>query len=159
MTKKSILAALIIFLPIISGCSLTTEKSRNNDTNADNNDYPKTISSTSTEKITADETENLFPSGIISHKPGDLISSPVLIEGKTHAIKNSLIVELRDSEHRPKVSAYAIIVENASGQNDFKSRINFLFQNTAEGYIAVYEKNGEEIKNLLEIPIKYNLQK
>lgn len=90
---------------------------------------------------------------------GDNITSPVTIRGEGVAFENNLIVELRNSDHETLVQENTTIKSTEVGEKGpFEITLNFEFNNTKEGYIAVYEqsaKDGSE-QNLVEIPVRFN---
>ena len=148
MKKLLLLSFLFVFTFSLSACSSQVSKE---EVNTDNREQQK-----QEEKKEEIKTANKDTS-INDIKDGDTIDSPISIVGKTNASKNKLFVELRDSEHASKVRGYAVITENENAQNDFKITLNFVFNSTKEGYIAIYEldENGQE-KNLVETSVKYN---
>ncbi|MDA3840338.1 MAG: hypothetical protein PF572_04575 [Patescibacteria group bacterium] len=150
MKKLLLFSFLFVFAFTLSACSSTNVEKENLDEQANQiqEETPKQ------EEIKNKNVET----AINDIKSGDTISSPITITGTTNATKNQLFVELRDSEHNSKVRGYAVIDENDEAQNDFKITLNFVFNSTKEGFIAVYEldDNGQE-KNLVEIPVKYEV--
>jgi hypothetical protein len=97
---------------------------------------------------------------VTSVKAGDNLVSPVVIEGEGLAIDNVLIVELRNAEHEAMVKE-SVSIKAAIGElGPFKITLDFDFDTTKEGYVAVYEQgaDGAEL-NLVEISVKYNQMK
>jgi len=92
-------------------------------------------------------------------KAGDTLGSPVTISGEGAAFENNLIVELRNPDHSPLVKEFVSIKSSNVGETGpFSITLNFLFNNTEEGFLAVYEpsaQDGSEL-NLVEIPVKFN---
>lgn len=90
---------------------------------------------------------------------GDNLVSPVTIKGEGVAFENNLIVELRNSKHETLVKEFTTIKSTEVGKSGpFEITLNFEFNNTKEGYLAVYEqsaKDGSEL-NLVEIPVRFN---
>jgi hypothetical protein len=91
-------------------------------------------------------------------KAGDTIKSPITIQGEGTASENILIVELRNSGRTALVREPVTIKPSTAGQPGvFKITLGFSFQNTKEGYVAVYEESAEDgsPKNIVEIPVKF----
>jgi len=92
-------------------------------------------------------------------EPGSTLTSPIEIKGEGVAFESTLIVELRNSNHEALVQEIANIKSPDVGMpGSFKITINFSFQNTKEGFLAVYEesaKDGSE-QHLVEIPVKFS---
>ena len=86
------------------------------------------------------------------------VFSPLTIIGQGVAFENNLIVELRNNDHEPIVKEFTTIKSGEVGEmGDYSITLNFKFNNTKEGFIAVYEqsaKDGSEL-NLVEIPVKF----
>ncbi len=89
---------------------------------------------------------------------GDTVTSPLKIEGEALAFEDNLIVELRNVDHETMVKEFTIIKSDEVGvPGPFSITLNYVFNNTKEGYIAVYEesaKDGSE-RNLVEIAVKF----
>lgn len=84
-------------------------------------------------------------------KNGDFVVSPTLISGKADIESDQVVVELRDIKHKAKVSVNAGVFNG-----EYKiSKFWFEFNNTSEGFIAVYEKDN--LDNLIEIPVKFKV--
>lgn len=90
--------------------------------------------------------------------PGDNLISPITIEGEGVAFENTLIVELRNLEHGTMVKEFVTVKAPDVGKSGpFKITLDFDFDLTKEGFVAVYEesaKDGREV-NLVEIPVKF----
>ncbi len=100
-------------------------------------------------------TKNDVGTTTVDIEPNSLITSPVVITGKTDAGRDELVVELRDQQHATKVKAWAVVHTNPDGLNDFSVKLNFVFHATDEGYIAVYkQKNGQRLDEI-EIPVRF----
>ena len=88
------------------------------------------------------------------------IYSPLTVSGQAVAFENNLIVELRNSDHETLVKESTKIYNSgqAGEMGDYSiNKLNFKFNNTKEGFVAVYEpsaENGSEL-NLVEIPVKF----
>lgn len=111
--------------------------------------------------IKEDETLDNGAISVSGIESGQEISSPVTISGEGAAFENTLVVELRNSEHEALVSEPVTIRSAEMGQKGpFEITLTFQFGNTDKGYVAVYEqsaKDGSEM-NLLEIPVKYKTE-
>jgi len=90
---------------------------------------------------------------------GDNLVSPVTIKGEGVAFESTLQVELRNKDHEIMVHEFVTIKSSEVGEiGPFAITLNFEFDNTKEGYVAVYEqsaKDGSEL-NLVEIPVTFN---
>jgi len=154
MKKLLTFLSLSIFLFVLSACTqVKTPETQNNVSSQETNgDSQKTEKKEQIKQVSTNNT-------IDSVNDGDLVSSPVLIHGKTNALRNKLHVELRDSNHEAKVRGYAIVKEKESEANDYSISLNFVFSGTKDGYLAVYEldENGKEI-NLTETHVLYKTQ-
>ncbi len=91
-----------------------------------------------------------------------VISSPITISGEGSALENSLIVELRNKDHKALVQEPVNIKSQEAGKSGpFEITLHFQFSGTDEGFIAVYEKdinslvNEKSELNLIEIPVKF----
>lgn len=95
---------------------------------------------------------------IDSINPNDTIDSPVVIEGTAPVVSKKLVVELRNKEHDTMVSEYVNVKpEGAIPVGSYSITLHFQFNNTKDGYVAVYKesaKDGSEM-NLVEIPVKF----
>lgn len=94
----------------------------------------------------------LAPSGreiIVNIGNGDVLTSPVRIEGTTTLAVDGLAVELRNPEHQALVAEELKVKKTAAG-NIFAITLFFEFSNTDSGYLAVYNGN-----NIIEIPVRY----
>ncbi|MFH1427132.1 MAG: DUF333 domain-containing protein [Patescibacteria group bacterium] len=95
---------------------------------------------------------------IFGIQSGDNIVSPATISGEAAAFENNLIIELRNSERVALVKEFTTIKSAEAGKTGpFSITINFDFNNTKEGYLAVYEQSahdGSEL-NLVEIPVEF----
>jgi hypothetical protein len=85
----------------------------------------------------------------------DVLTSPIMIEGETGAEKGKLMVALTNQDKEIKVEAFAIITENEDGPSTFRSNLYFAFSGTKEGYVMIYEKDGEEKINVIDVPVKF----
>ena len=185
MTKKTLLITLMLVFSIaLSGCSQKqaecsdelkvcpdgsevgrntgdgcrfdscTEKSENNINTTKINDETdeKDKNTSDTDSVSSKNNKiKIFDINI-----DDTITSPVVIKGEGAANENSLVVELRNSEHVALVKEIVDIHASEVGQmGSFQVTLHFSFQNTKEGYIAVYEENTE---NLVEIPVKFDTE-
>ncbi len=166
--KKSILIFCFIFL--LTGCGLSKETKKQDNYKKDYS-KEKIVSegSKETDKMMSEEKkekDNIKDAKVgndnikvFDIEPGDNITSPVVIKGEGIAFENNLIVELRNKEHVALVKEHVTIKSNDVGERGpFKITLNFVFNNTKEGFVAVYEesaKDGSEL-NLVEIPVKFN---
>ncbi len=178
MRKKILFLFFCITLLVISGCAkkqiaCTMEAkicldgsavSRNSDNNCEFNQCPKEskeyveqVSDKSDASVVTTGNEDIRIFGI---EAGDIIKSPVTINGEGVAFENTLIVELRNNDHAALVKEFVNIRSGEAGQTGaFLITFDFNFQNTKEGYIAVYEqsaKDGSE-EHLVEIPVKFEV--
>jgi len=95
---------------------------------------------------------------ITNIQSGDILVSPVRIEGEDVVFKGNLFVELRNGDHKTMVKEPLISKSAQIGESKtFAITLNFEFSNTKEGYVAVYELDDEVEgeKNLVEIPVKF----
>ncbi len=89
------------------------------------------------------------------------VVSPLTISGQGVAFENNLQVELRNSDHVALVKEFTTIKSGeVSEMGDYSITLNFQFNNTKEGYIAVYEQSAEDGSelNLVEIPVKFGVE-
>jgi hypothetical protein len=166
---KNIFLILIVCLTI-TGCSFggsdTKNEVVNNDLVADSSETGSTdLNHDLNIDLNKNETTETGNDDIkvFNIKDGDSVTSPLKIEGEASALENNLIVELRNSDHETMVKEFTTIKSNEVGVPDpFSITLNFEFNNTKEGYIAVYEpfdeaqdreKGGE--RNLVEIAVKF----
>ncbi len=121
-------------------------------------DIKETNQITENRKQITDQIMGISPDNleISSVKAGDIIYSPVTIKGTGLAVDNMLVVELRNLEHGTMVMEPVEIKADKGKSGPFQVTLGFEFNNTAEGYIAVYERaiDGSEM-NLVEIPVKF----
>ncbi|MDD5071388.1 MAG: DUF333 domain-containing protein [Patescibacteria group bacterium] len=97
---------------------------------------------------------------VFNIEDGQTVYSPLAVFGKASAEKDVLTVELRNNNHETLVKETVKIYN--SGQTgemgDYViNKLNFEFNNTKEGFVAVYEEgaDGSEL-NLVEIPVKFD---
>ena len=104
------------------------------------------------------QTDNVqIPSGqtgitISGIKDGQTIYSPLVVFGRAPVEKDVLVVELRNAKHETLVKEKT----NIDDSGFYSIKLNFEFNNTKEGFVAVYEQgeDGSEL-NLVEIPVKF----
>jgi len=104
---------------------------------------------------TKKEDVSLNGNKITNIKENAVLGSPLMVEGETNVSRNKLMVALANQDKEIKVEAFAIVNENEDAVNTFRSNLFFVFNGTKEGYVMIYEKDGEEKINVVEIPVKF----
>lgn len=98
---------------------------------------------------------------ILGIKEGDNLTSPVTIQGEGASEDNELMVELRNANREALVTEPVTIRSGSMGERgEFEITLRFQFNNTEEGFVAVYDKGQSQNEmNLVEIPVRYNQDK
>lgn len=153
--KKTILFTILIVSLALTGCAIKKK------VEVGKNDQAK-FEDTAEVGETADTSASSVQTGndkikVFNISDNQTVYSPLTVSGKASAEKDVLIVELRNSKHEPLVKESTKIKSDEAGQmGDYSITLNFEFNNTKEGFVAVYEQgaDGSEL-NLVEIPVKF----
>ena len=158
--KKLFILTILIASLVLTGCSQQVVKEIpdevDNNQSADSEQIENDIDDAGVTTASGNDKIKVF-----NIEDDQVIVSPLTITGQGVAFENNLRVELRNSDHVALVKEFTTIKSGeVSEMGDYSITLNFQFNNTKEGYIAVYEQSAEDGSelNLVEIPVKFGVE-